>query len=226
MPDKGPSGPIRRLPTNLQHHRPQPAARPIQHHPSPSGHPHQPNPVAHTPAAHHPDHHQAAAVKNKPKKRKWLKAMILLIIIAAIAGGAVYAYPRYIDKNPFPANIQTNAEFSLLYPKKLPTGYAIDNSTIQLTNGVLLYAANNGDKKLVFTTQKTPPTFNFTEFYKEQLQSSRQIDTNYGEATVGTNSGHVIGSLVAGNTWVIVSTTDSHLNQSDFIEVLKNLKRY
>jgi Tfp pilus assembly protein PilE len=40
---------------------------------------------------------------NPPKKKRlWLRILIVVIVLALLAGGAVYAYPRYIKKKPAP----------------------------------------------------------------------------------------------------------------------------
>jgi hypothetical protein len=115
---------------------------------------------------------------------------------------------------------------STLIPTKLPAGYSVDPSSFQYTNGINLFTANKGGQRLIFTIQKTPPTFDFATFYKQQLQNNQQFSTAYGQAAVGRNSGHYLGSLVAGNTWLLLSTNNSQLNADDFSLVLNNLKKY
>jgi hypothetical protein len=203
-------GPVRRPAAPLPHHQ-TPAAAPAYD-------PGQPEPAPHpkTPAAQH----------RRPKKRRLLRFLILLIILAALAGGGWYAHQKYFVKNPFPADIRQNAAVDLLYPAKLPAGYRIDPASIQQTNGILLYDAVNGGQRLVFSLQKTPPTFDFATFYKQQLQDNQQFSTAYGQAAVGRNGGRYLGSLVDGGTWLILSANNSRLSAADFSLVLNNLKKY
>lgn len=162
----------------------------------------------------------------KSKQRIWRKVVIFAAIIAALAGAGVYAYPKYFGPNPFPSNIQQNASLSLLYPAKLPVGYQVDKTSFNLDNGILIYSAANGDKKMVFTLQKTPSNFDFTSFYKQQLSGTQQFQTTYGQATIGKNNGHYLGSLPAGDTWVLLSTNSPAVSIDDMSVALQNLKKY
>jgi hypothetical protein len=163
---------------------------------------------------------------HKPKKTAWRKFALLTVILAALAGAGVYAYPKFIAPNPFPASIQHDANLSLLYPAKLPAGYQIDKTSFSLANDILIYTAASGDKKMVFTLQKTPSTFNFDSFYKQQLTGTQQFQTPYGQATVGKNNGHYLGSLPAGDTWLLVSTNSPAVNMDDMSIALQNLKKH
>lgn len=204
------SGPVRRPMAPAPHHQP-PAAVPVYDpgRPEPAPHPQ-------TPARQH----------RRPKKRRLLRFFILLIVLAALAGGGWYAHHKYFVKNPFPADIRQNASVDLLYPAKLPAGYTIDPGSIEQTNGILLYNATSGGQRLVFTLQRTPPTFDFATFYKQQLKNNQQFSTKYGQAAVGQNGGRYLGSLVDGDTWLLLSASDSHLGATDFNLVLNNLKKY
>lgn len=162
----------------------------------------------------------------KPKPRRWPKLALILIIIATLAGAGIYAYPKYVKANPFPADIQRQAGLSLLYPAKLPPGYQVNKASMSLANDVLIYAATNGDKRLVFTLQKMPPSFDFSTFYKQQLTGTQQFQTPYGQATVGKNSGHYLGSLPAGDTWLLLSTANPQVSIDDMSTALQNLKKY
>jgi len=211
-----------------------PVRRPMAPSPPPPA-PHQaaPTPVSHAPqpqpqhSQHQPSPHQAAARPHRrSKKRRVFKFFIFLLILAALAGGGFLAYHKYYVKNPFPADIRQNAGLDLLYPTKLPAGYTVDPTSIQQTNGILLYDATSGSNRLVFTLQKTPPTFDFATFYKQQLQDNQQFFTAYGQAAVGKNSNRYLGSLVDGDTWLLLSTNTSSLGASDFTQVLNSLKKY
>lgn len=168
----------------------------------------------------------AAYTRRRPKPKK-LKKLVLVILILAVLGGVVWwAYPKYADKNPFPANIQTNAQVMLLYPKTLPAGFEIDANGMHFANGALIYDAKKGDSRLVFTTQKTPPTFDYAAFYQQQLKVTRQFKTDLGEAAIGKPDARYLGSLVAGNTWLLLSTNSPDVSSEDMYQVIANLKKY
>lgn len=207
------AGPVRRpmVPTPHRPVEPVAATTPVA-----PAEPHQPS----------PHHHQPAKPHRRPKKRRFIRLLVFLLILAALAGGGFVAYQKYFVKNPFPADIRKNAGIDLLYPTKLPAGYKVNPTSIQRTNGILIYDANNGNQRLVFTLQNTPPTFDFDTFYKQQLQNSQQFSTKFGQAAVGKNSGRYLGSLVDGGTWLLLSTNNPQLTANDYSLVLNNLKKY
>jgi hypothetical protein len=173
-------------------------------------------------------HHQARPKPpaGKTKRRRGRKILAGVIVLAIIAGGGIFAYPRLVQADPFSADIQTNAGYPLFYPAKLPPGYAIDKTDINLANGVVIYSAINGDKRLVFTMQKTPPGFDFDNFYKQQLSNNQQFQTPYGQAVVGKNSGRFLGSLSSGGSWLLVSTNSQAVSMDDISLVMTHLKKY
>jgi hypothetical protein len=207
-------------------------APPAPHRPAPPPvRTHVPPPPAprHQPAAHVDNQPQPEAhyhLPSRPKRRLWRRLSVVLIVLLLLAGAGIYAYPRYVNANPFPASIQTGAGLSMFYPGKLPAGYILDKTSINLTNGVLLYNAADGDKHLVFTLQKTPTTFDFPTFYKQQLTGAQQYQTPYGQATVGKNSGRYLGSLTDGDTWLLLSTNSTAVSQDDISLVMTHLKKY
>jgi len=197
-------------------------------------HAYQPPPVPNLPA---PRLQPAANIINQPEpeahynlpgqpKRLRPRLTVVFIVLILLATAGVYAYPKYANANPFPAGIRSNAGLSLFYPSKLPAGYTVDKTSINLSNGVLLYSANNGDKRLVFTLQKTPTAFDFANFYKQQLTGDQQYQTPYGQATIGKNSNHYLGSLTAGDTWLLLSSSGSQVSMDDMSLVMTHLKRY
>lgn len=175
-------------------------------------------PAARPAAPAHPRHHT--------KKGRFKKSLIFLVILALLAGGGFFAYWKYYVKNPFPADIRQSAGVDLLYPGQLPAGYKIDPASFQNTNGILIYDADNGDQRLVFTIQKTPGGFDFSSFYKQQFQNIQQISTPFGQASIGINSSRYLGSLNDGDTWLLLSTNSSTVSRDDMSMVMTHLKRY
>jgi hypothetical protein len=192
-------------PAHRQEPRPEPAHPTVQREPASA-------------PAHHTSH-------RKPKK-KLKKLLTAVILLAVLAGGALYAYPRYVNANPFSADVQTNAGYSLFYPKKLPPGYSIDKTKIALTNGVVIYDASNNDKRIVFTLQKVPTTFDFDTFYKQQFSDTQQFPTAYGTAYIGKNGDRYLGSLTSGTTWLLLSTNSQAVSVDDMSLVMSHLKQY
>ena len=227
---------------------PQPAA------PKPITHSRQPEPLIHeslraayvpppqaksrVKAAHQPSapKHRAAIPQSQPvarphqvprKKRRLLKKVLLLCLFLGVLGGsAVWAYPKYAHPNPFPADIKTTDAVDLFYPSKLPAGYSVDKSTMQLGNNKLTYNAVNDGKKLVFTDQKTSSAPSLQSFTSQYLKNSQTFDTYYGAAVVGKNQDRYLGVLVADNSWLIVSTNSTQVTPDQIKFALQNLKKY
>jgi hypothetical protein len=198
----------------------------IAHHPSK---PHQPPKTVATPQPVQPHH---AAQSHHAKKRggwakKWLIGLLVLLIIGGIAAtGALWAYPKYVKTNPFTADIQSNAKMGLFYPDKMPDGYSVNKSSIHTANGAVIYNAYNGDKKLVFTIQKAPPSFNFGKFYDDQLKNAQQFSTPNGEAVIGKNDNRYLGSISSDGSWLLLSTNSQDVTYDDMALVMHNLKKY
>jgi hypothetical protein len=206
-------------------HRPiQPAAPrpqvPKQHRSDP----HRPAPASHHVPAARSEHY--ARPQSKPKSRRLAKILLVLLIVFGLAGGGAWAYKNYAHPNPFPAQIQTDAQFPLFYPHKLPPGYAVDQNSFNYANSQVIYNAHNGANKIVFTIQKAPAGLNFNTFYKQQLTNMHNYTTAYGPAVIGTNDKRQLGSLVADGTWMLLSTNSSSVTLGDMSLVMNNLKKY
>ncbi len=191
--------------------------------PKPTSRHHQPRHQEHIPAQ---AVHQTKSKAHK-KSKKLLKILVLLVLVSAAAGaGGLWAYPKYFTPNPFPASIQSNVKIALFYPKKLPASYTVDQSSMNLNNGVVTFRAVNGQKHIVFTLQSVLPGFDFATFYKTQMTSPKIYSTAYGEATIGTNDKRQLGSLAQNNTWLILSTNSSDVSASDMALIMTNLKKF
>lgn len=147
------------------------------------------------------------------------------IVLILLAAGGAYAYPKYYKTNPFPAEIRDNAQVSLLYPGKLPAGYSVAASSFQLANGIVIYAANSGQNRLVFTIQKLPSSFDLNNFYKQGLLNTTTFDTSVGQAAIGTANGRLVGSLSNGQSWLLVNADMNKLQAADLGLILKNIKQ-
>jgi len=202
--------------------RPQPTPPAAQPQP-------RPEPIPQNVQHQHPAHHvqPAPAQRHIRKKKRWvLKVIITLIILAGLAGGGLFAYQKFWAPNPFSSDIR-QSKLDLLYPAKLPAGYKVNQQNMSLSNGILIYdATNQAGSRLVFTLQSTPANFDFNAFYKQQLVNNAQYPTNFGTAVIGKNSNRSLGSLVDGDTWLLLSTNSTSVSVNDMALVLKNLKHY
>jgi len=239
MPRRDYVGPTRRHPSagssgadDQPMFAPRPAAQPAQPNPRPvQTHHHQP--VQHHPSTHQQQpmaHHVEPAPARRhtrQKKHPVLKTITILIILAGLAVGGFFGYQKYRVQNPFPEDIRSQSKLDLLYPVKLPDGYTINNQDMNLSNGILIYdATNKSGNRLVFTIQATPANFNFDSFYKQQLTNRQPVNTDFGNAVIGKNSGRSLGSLVDDDTWLLLSTNTPNVTIQDMSLVLNHLKKY
>lgn len=220
-------------PARQAHPRPtvMPQPRPAYtHHPRPQPRPSSRPQIAPMPRANFEEHNYPAVDSRGRTKRKskktWFIIASLIIIMGLAAAGWFLVYPKYSNPNPFPASIQKSATMSLFYPGKMPAGYIVDKNSIHTANGAVIYYANNGNKRLVFTSQKTPPNFDFNAFYRQQLKTSTDFNTQYGEVVIGKNDNRYLGSLSANNTWLLLSTNSPEVSLNDMSLVLHNLNKY
>lgn len=166
-------------------------------------------------------------LKTPTKSHKFIKVLLVFLIVSAIgAFVTLWAYPRYSSNNPFSSAIRNNVSIPLLYPQKLPAGYAIDKSSFRTTASGVVFNANNSSSRLVITQQKIPANFDFNNFYTNQLTDIKKFDTKYGRAVIGLNDQRHLGSLVTDKTWLLLTTNSQQPSISDMEIVLKNLKQY
>jgi hypothetical protein len=191
---------------------------PPTHHP-PADKPKHTHPVAVPAAALHP--------KAIPKNRRlWRRLAAAVVIIGVLGGASAWAYPKYLHQNPFPADIRSSAEVSLLYPAKLPPGYSVDRSSIHIDNNFLIYNANNGSKRIVFTLQKVPAGFDYNKFYQTGLSGAQQFHTALGQGAIGKFQDRFLGSLTSGNTWLLLSDNSPGVSRDELRLTMDNLKQY
>lgn len=168
----------------------------------------------------------AHQINRRPKRMIFKKLFFSVLFLAFLGTAAAWGYPRYMEKNPFPPNIQTNSQVQLFYPNKLPPGFEVDKTKMHFANGALIYDAKKADLRLVFTLQKTPPNYNYTNFYQQDLKNLQDLNSPYGKAVVGRYQDRVLGSLVSGNTWLLLSTNSTSVTNDDMSLVISNLKKY
>ena len=221
-----------------------PASRPPAHRPAPLAPPppaevheslraaYQPPPAQRQtdePKLAQPASIPAAALRPKaqPKKRRFSgRLAAAIIVVGVLAGAGAWTYPKYAHPNPFPADIRSSAEVSLLYPAKLPPGYSVDRSSIHIDNNFLIYNANNGSKRIVFTLQKVPAGFDYAKFYQTDLSGAQQFRTALGQGAVGKFQDRFLGSLTSGDTWLLLSDNSPGVSRDELRLTMDNLKQY
>jgi hypothetical protein len=146
------------------------------------------------------------------------------VLIVAAAGGVYYEF--FALRDPIPQNIRSQVNFSLYYPKSLPSGWSIDKSS---------YYADANDKVVGYrilapvgpvslSIQPIPQNFSFNSFYTKRLSDTIQFLTPLGQGAVGKTSGQLVGSLETPSAWVLVSTGSNGVAQTDIQFILNHLQ--
>ena len=142
---------------------------------------------------------------------------MVTLVIAVTAGAGVWLLR---NKDPIPQAIRQQANFSLYYPAGIP----IDKGSIQLTNGKLLsYTVHYQGSVIYITIQSKPQYFDFASFDKG-IKSSTVVTTPYGNATIGTLGGRMIGDLPAIDSWVLLSS-QTKTPTASLADILRQLKK-
>lgn len=148
-----------------------------------------------------------------PKKRRNKKYALAFILLAALvlmaAGTAVVFKLRAGTGVHIPPSIGRQLTFSAYLPGKLPGNYQTVEDSFSYDQGVLVFEAKDDtDATIAFSEQPKPQGFDFDNFYSQQLTDAKDLSDVPFTSVVGKSvQGHVtVLSIVAGNTWVIVSS--------------------
>lgn len=156
--------------------------------------------------------------------RKW-QLIILIPSIAVIGGLGTYFVAR--DSNPIPPKIQKSVQFPLYYPQQLPKGWQVDSNSFSQGSNVVLFRItdkNNTSKGVSVTIQPQQDTFDIDRFYKETLTKSTQFTTSLGQAAIGEGTlGTRVGSIVTGESWILVTAPKDNATNSDIRTILSSL---
>lgn len=137
-------------------------------------------------------------------------------LLLLVAGGIWYVLHAH-SRPAIPRPIIDKAHFTVYIPKKLPGNYHLQTNSFSLQeeSGILIFAAKDATGgSIVFTEQQNPANLNFNDFYKEQVKNAQVLDDTPYPSVAGKSLDDKaqILSIVAGTTWVFV-TTSSPLDQ-------------
>jgi hypothetical protein len=161
--------------------------------------------------------------KRPSKKNQVVVICILGVFIVSIVG--LVGYKSWTSYNPIPKNIRQSVSYPLYYPEKLPPGWSINTSSFLSDAGVVIYVIEGHSKSLHLTIQKRPENFDFKKFYEKSLTQSFQFAAPLGQGGIGKSQGRLIGSLVTGSSWVLVTSISKNINQDDIYFILSHLKQ-
>lgn len=156
--------------------------------------------------------------------RKW-QLLILILGIALIASGGIFFVMR--DANPIPKGIRSSATFPLFYPTKLPANWQIDTNSFSQAASVVLFRVvdtANASRGVSISIQPQQESFDTDRFYKQTLAKSTQFTTALGQAAIGESEmGTRVGSIVTGDSWILVTAPINSASNADIRTILTSL---
>ena len=179
--------------------------------------------------------------ENRRKRSVKSKAGLFIIgatvNVALIATGAsaVILY-RNVHSNPVPKSISKQVDFPIYYPdqKKLPSGYSLNKESFNVPqNGVVLYAVDYPNGKLVISVQKQPTDEEIQNFYNNYIPLRTKVHTNLGQAEFGAHNTILNKKLVTQSvvslptykeSWLII-TAPQNTDQKKLKDTLNSLKK-
>lgn len=153
------------------------------------------------------------------RKAKWV---LIIAGVSLLVLASIFFVKSSSQKSPVPNPYKNALGFSTPYPTKLPEGFSVNPSSFNSTNSVLIYSIDTGNQPISVSVQRKPESFDFDSFYSKGLQGTQKFTTDIGEAAVGKAEGKIIGSLLAGDSWAILTSTSSTLTQIQLQEIIKN----
>lgn len=146
-------------------------------------------------------------------------------VVLALALGAGAFYISRSSSNPFPHSIQAGASFPLYYPSELPTGWSIDKASFYAGTRVVGYLLRGPSGNLNVTVQAKPGGFDFNTFYTKTLTDTFQFLTTEGQGVIGKADDHLVGSLAASDSWILITPSSNNVSQDEIQFVINHLQK-
>ena len=169
-------------------------------------------------------------LKDVNTNRGWYAIGITIVIVVIAWIVALVSSDRI---SPVPKSILSSVSYPVYYPSdsRLPEGYALDKSSIELVNPkvVILVVKYDSNNMVVFNEQANPGATIINQYQSNYIPIHTTVWTPLGNAILGAyNDGHSIKTVVSlpvtNGPWIIV-TAPSNINQTNLKEVLDSLTK-
>lgn len=136
--------------------------------------------------------------------------LLLVLALAGVGAGGYYFSQNHSAVN-IPQAVIDKTLFPIYIPKQLPSGFALDSSSVANNEGVLVFQLKHTDGRVIAVSEQAiPADFNFTDFYEKQMKGARTMSGTphhsvIGEMAVERGQGPKFLSIRTGETWVMVS---------------------
>ncbi len=180
------------------------------------------------PLSHTPQNKSVEPSKPMKKHRLKKRALVIPATVLALATLGFFAQTYLsLSSSPFASELSASTKYPLLYPGKLPAGFAIDKTSVsQSSNGATIYAIKGKDNKIInISLQKQPSGLNLQPLY-DTMTGVKKVDTPAGDTTIGVSKDNMLtANTLSGDVWVIVRTQVDSISMSDFEALLKSFKQ-
>lgn len=156
---------------------------------------------------------------------------ILLLAVFALVSILITGLYIASSANVVPKTVQDKVPFAIYYPKSLPAGYRLDETSFRLAEaGVVLFTVSYGEgRDIVFSEQQQPSGSEMDKFVSSYIPLNTPLDLPLGRAKVGAygtapNIRTAVSLPVQDGPWII-ATAPSDVNRDDLIKVLESLAR-
>jgi hypothetical protein len=157
-------------------------------------------------------------------RKQWLVTILLGMTLVGVGGIFMLKHTT----NPIPKHVQSAVNFPLYYPAQLPPGWRIDTTSFSVASDVVLYRvvnANDPSKGASISIQPQQDGLDIDQFYKKNLAKSTQFTTPLGQAAIGQSELNTrVGSIVTGDSWILITAPLTNASTSDIRTIITNLK--
>jgi hypothetical protein len=137
--------------------------------------------------------------------------------VASLFGHHQPAKPKGLTQ----AQLAQKASFGFYYPKPMPGGYAYVNTANASLHGQAYFMLANGHKHLIVHEQAAPEG----KLDLSSLKTPQSLQTEAGQAAIGTEAGLPAARLLAGATLISINTTGS-VPAADLTSIINSFKSY
>lgn len=183
------------------------------------------------PDAEEPNYYDSQAVEDAPKSNLLKVSLISFAVFTVTIIGGAFLWHGPISnalkpKSPFSAELSQKTGLPLFFPAKLPGSFKMEtNSIAQPDPSVVVYViSDNHNKKLNISLQKPPANLDLSQLYGN-YSNVKELDTKFGKVKVGTSEeGMDIANVLAGQTWIIITSEEGSVSASDLQSVINGLE--
>ncbi len=160
----------------------------------------------------------------------WRVALYVSLPVVGVAVGLMVVHGMIVASRHIPDEVTQAAPFHIYVPTQLPKGFKVNRSSYHYVSGegtLVFELVNDAGDRVAFTEQGKPANADFKQIDREQMVDPKQLANVPYPSTVGKTLDQKTNvlSVLAGNTWVMATTT-SDIDHESLRQVALGLKPY